>query len=129
MESKKSNRGGKRVGAGRKPTSREVKKTSYDVIKLWREGQKIEPMTVMLEAMESVYKDSGSVAAFALAQAIAPYMHAKQTATMELTGANGKDLVPKSNYFGNLANLSPGQIEALGRGLGAIDDNEYDLDP
>ena len=47
----------------------------------------------------------------------------------EITGANGKDLMPKSNYFGNLANLSPEQIEALGRGLGAIDDNEYDLDP
>lgn len=79
MESKKSNRGGRREGAGRKPTSREIKKNAIDIIAVWRKGKRIEPIQVMLEAMESTYNDSGALAAFALAKDIAPYMTARLT--------------------------------------------------
>jgi hypothetical protein len=70
MESKKSNRGGRREGAGRKPTSREIKKNAIDIIAVWRKGKRIEPIQVMLEAMESTYNDSGALAAFALAKVL-----------------------------------------------------------
>lgn len=50
-------------------------------------------------------------------------------ARTELTGANGKDLMPKTNLLNVNGNMTLEQLEALGRGLGAVDDQEYDLDP
>ena len=45
----------------------------------------------------------------------------------EVTGANGKDLMPRTSVLNIQPNMTPEQIEALARGLGAIDDNEFDL--
>ncbi len=78
MEAKKpSGRGGARPGAGRKPTTRNVRETAADVIlKRRAEGGK-EPMQVMLEAMDEAYAQGGALAAFPLAKECAPYMHPK----------------------------------------------------
>ena len=86
----KSNRGGKRVGAGRKPGS-VTKKTREIADKAMRDG--VTPLEVMLEAMREAYRDSGAKAAFVYAKDAAPYLHPRISAT-ELSGPGGGPLMP-----------------------------------
>ena len=52
----------------------------------------------------------------------------REVKTSEVTGKNGKDLMPRANLLNINGNMTLEQLEALGRGLGAVDDNDYDLD-
>lgn len=77
--------GGARPGAGRKPGGKN-KRTVEIAKKAAEKG--ITPLEVMLEAMHSVYKESGAPAAVPFAKECAPYIHPK-ISNIELTGKNG----------------------------------------
>lgn len=71
-------RGGKRVGAGRKAGASN-KRTKEAVAKAAELG--LSPLDVMLEAMKEAYENGGAKAAFPFAKDAAPYLHAKLSAT------------------------------------------------
>lgn len=73
---KKSNRGGKRAGAGRKAGAVN-KKTREIADRAINEG--ITPLEVMLEAMREAYESGGAIAACAFAEKAAPYIHPKMS--------------------------------------------------
>lgn len=92
-EIKKSNRGGKREGAGRKrklggipalPVTEDVLKTIND----WRNSGKKLPLEIMLEAMETTYEEDGALAAVPIANLCTPYFHARLSTADPLAGIN-----------------------------------------
>lgn len=103
-QSKSNGRGGRRSGAGRKPGAA-TKKTREIAEQAAAEG--ITPLEVMLRAMRKFVENAEKMAgideptsmtlmkeAADVAKNAAPYMHPRLTA-MEVTGKNGKDLVPE----------------------------------
>jgi hypothetical protein len=101
-KSKATGRGGARAGAGRKAGSA-TKRTREIADNAAAEG--LTPLEYMLEVMRrsSDHEDPKVQVAreamrFEAAKAAAPYIHPR-LATVEHTGADGKDLIPENPTF------------------------------
>lgn len=103
-------RGGKRVGAGRKPTTRNVKKTAADAILARAEAGGKTPIEIMLEAMDVAYKEGGAIIAFPFAQSCAPFMHPKM-GSVEVTGKDGG---PVQSTVGTVEEFKEAAKQVLG---------------
>lgn len=94
--------GGSRPGAGRKRGSIGIKRQQVSAeIALKRklgvaDGEKL-PLDIMLEALNLTYRKEGAVAAFTMAEAVAPYLHPKRQ-PVNATGS--------SNYVVELINFA-----------------------
>lgn len=83
--------GGKRDGAGR-PRGPATVKSQELLIRYIEDGKKL-PLDVLMDAMREYWDEKDKESAVMCAEKAAPYFHPK-LASMELTGVDGKELIP-----------------------------------
>lgn len=96
--------GGQRSGAGRKKGVRNKK--TKKILELVEASGKT-PLDVMLEVMRHAFTRFDHETALEAARSAAPYVHPK-LASIEHTGANGSQLMPKEFRIKFISAVAPG---------------------